>query len=143
MGLTRTASMIFTGVLAGGVAPALLVASSMADAPSSPASAVGRIDRHGQEATPGSIDLDHGSSAAAAGLGSSTRRVARGVTVRVSVSSAEAAANADTFDAPAISRTGRYVVFSSAASNLVPGDTNDSVDVFVRDRKGGITRRVS
>lgn len=35
---------------------------------------------------------------------------------------------------PNISADGRYVVFSSDASNLVPGDTNKSEDVFVRDR---------
>ena len=33
-------------------------------------------------------------------------------------------------------RHGRYVAFTSSASNLVPGDTNDVVDVFVRDRLG-------
>ena len=31
---------------------------------------------------------------------------------------------------------GRYVVFASKASNLVPGDTNDAWDIFVRDTCG-------
>ena len=31
-------------------------------------------------------------------------------------------------------RDGRYVAFDSDASNLVAGDTNDTADVFVRDR---------
>lgn len=44
---------------------------------------------------------------------------------------------------PAISGNGRRVVFHSAASNLVPGDTNQALDVFVRDRLAGVTRRVS
>jgi len=44
---------------------------------------------------------------------------------------------------PAISADGRHVTFSSAASNLVPGDTNSSGDVFVHDRQTGITERVS
>jgi Tol biopolymer transport system component len=44
---------------------------------------------------------------------------------------------------PAISAGGRFVAFSSSASNLVPGDTNDTADVFVRDRKLQVTRRVS
>jgi len=35
---------------------------------------------------------------------------------------------------PAISADGRYVAFSSAASDLVSGDTNSDVDIFVRDR---------
>jgi Tol biopolymer transport system component len=38
---------------------------------------------------------------------------------------------------------GRFVVFISYASNLVPGDSNASPDVFVRDRQMGTTRRVS
>jgi uncharacterized repeat protein (TIGR01451 family) len=38
---------------------------------------------------------------------------------------------------------GRFVVFASAASNLVPDDTNGVGDVFVRDRRTGVTERVS
>jgi Tol biopolymer transport system component len=44
---------------------------------------------------------------------------------------------------PAISADGRYVTFASGAWNLVPGDTNDTTDVFVRDRQTGTTSRVS
>ena len=42
-----------------------------------------------------------------------------------------------------ISANGRYVVFSSSASDLVAGDTNDVYDVFVRDIVAGTTTRVS
>ncbi|MEV5964354.1 hypothetical protein AB0L70_21465 [Kribbella sp. NPDC051952] len=42
-----------------------------------------------------------------------------------------------------VSGHGRYVVFSSYASNLVPGDTNGQRDVFVRDLVRGQTTRVS
>jgi Tol biopolymer transport system component len=42
-----------------------------------------------------------------------------------------------------ISADGRYVVFESNASNLVPGDTNEVSDVFVRDRRTGTTGRVN
>lgn len=67
-----------------------------------------------------------------------------GVTEQVSVSSAEEDGNGSVFDAePSIGADGRYVVFASDASNLVPGDTNDAVDVFVRDRLSGTTERVS
>ena len=38
--------------------------------------------------------------------------------------------------------TGRYFVFSSLASNLVAGDTNNQQDIFVRDRQSGILSRV-
>jgi Tol biopolymer transport system component len=44
---------------------------------------------------------------------------------------------------PSISADGRYVAFSSGASNLVPGDTNYWVDVFGRDCQTGETTRVS
>lgn len=37
----------------------------------------------------------------------------------------------------------RLLVFQSCASNLVPGDTNGRMDVFVRDLRTGVTRRVS
>ena len=42
-----------------------------------------------------------------------------------------------------ISDDGRYVAFTSAASDLVPGDTNGVDDVFVRYVEAGTTRRVS
>jgi Tol biopolymer transport system component len=65
-----------------------------------------------------------------------------GETQRVSVSSAGAEANGAS-QVPAISADGRYIMFTSAASNLVAGDTNYSWDVFVHDRESGETRRVS
>ncbi|HEX8101773.1 MAG TPA: hypothetical protein VF533_04110, partial [Solirubrobacteraceae bacterium] len=43
---------------------------------------------------------------------------------------------------PAVSGSGRFVTFSSAAP-LVAGDTNGEPDVYVRDRRRGTTRRVS
>ena len=64
-------------------------------------------------------------------------------TRRISVNSAEEEAqNGDSVD-PAISADGRFVVFASTADNLVPNDLNTSVDVFIRDRKKGVTKRVS
>jgi Tol biopolymer transport system component len=44
---------------------------------------------------------------------------------------------------PAISADGRHVAFSSDRPTLVPGDTNDQMDVFVRDLLLGTTQRVS
>lgn len=44
---------------------------------------------------------------------------------------------------PAISGDGRYVAFSSYASNLVPGDTNGRQDVYVYDRATRTVERVS
>jgi Tol biopolymer transport system component len=65
-----------------------------------------------------------------------------GVTERVSIDSNEAEANDRSFD-PAISADGRFVVFSSGATNLVAGDTNGKWDIFVRDRQLGVTTRAS
>jgi Tol biopolymer transport system component len=65
-----------------------------------------------------------------------------GETTRVSVASDGAQANGPSF-APAISGDGRYVVFSSSASNLVPGDTNNADDIYLRDRVANTTTRIS
>jgi Tol biopolymer transport system component len=43
----------------------------------------------------------------------------------------------------AISADGRYVAFDSWARNLVSGDTNNTSDVFLRDRMMGTTMRIS
>jgi hypothetical protein len=53
--------------------------------------------------------------------------------VRLSVASDGTPANGPSSQ-PSISANGRYVVFSSSATNLVAGDTNDVLDVFLRDR---------
>lgn len=44
---------------------------------------------------------------------------------------------------PQVSGDGRFVVFTSFASNLVAGDTNGFADVFVRDRYAGVTHLLS
>jgi hypothetical protein len=81
-----------------------------------------------------------------------------GQTERISVSSEELQADGDSGDnkTPALSSDGRYVAFSSNATNLVSDDTNTTcdmdengtftencTDVFVRDRTAGTTERVS
>jgi Tol biopolymer transport system component len=63
-------------------------------------------------------------------------------TFLVSVSSLGVEGNMASYST-SISANGRYVTFASDASNLVPGDTNNSSDVFVRDRKLHKTSRVS
>jgi Tol biopolymer transport system component len=45
--------------------------------------------------------------------------------------------------ASSLSSDGRFVAFISDASNLVPGDTNGHLDVFVHDNQSGSTTRVS
>lgn len=46
-------------------------------------------------------------------------------------------------DFPAISADGRFVAFSSLATDLVPGDSNEKLDIFIYDRQAGTTTRVS
>jgi Tol biopolymer transport system component len=60
------------------------------------------------------------------------------VTELVSVSTGGGSANG-LCRCPRISADGRFVVFSSNASNLVAGDINGFTDVFVRDRLAGTT----
>jgi Tol biopolymer transport system component len=68
-----------------------------------------------------------------------------GTTERVSVATNGAPGNSYSavLDPGSISPDGRYVVFTSLASNLAPGDTNNHYDVFVRDRVNATTERVS
>ena len=54
-------------------------------------------------------------------------------TIRVSVSTSGTQGNEESHDA-SISSSGRYVAFTSKASNLVDSDTNGHQDVFLRDR---------
>jgi Ca2+-binding RTX toxin-like protein len=65
-----------------------------------------------------------------------------GRTERVSVASDGTEGNRGS-EAPSISADGRFVVFHSEASNLVPGDRNGCADIFVHDRQTGRTERVS
>ncbi|HET6202920.1 MAG TPA: hypothetical protein VFI25_08980 [Planctomycetota bacterium] len=58
---------------------------------------------------------------------------ATGTIARVSRSSTGVQGNGSS-RRPSLSATGRYVVFQSAATNLVAGDTNGTVDVFRHDR---------
>jgi len=70
------------------------------------------------------------------------RDLTAGTTVRVSETSTGAEGNGSS-SAPDISADGRYVVFMSSADNLVFGDNNGSLDVFVKDRFTSLTTRVS
>lgn len=71
------------------------------------------------------------------------RDLTTNTTTRVSVSSSGAQGNQSlTYPAP-ISRDGSKVLFSSQASNMVPNDTNNEYDVFLRDLSTNTTTRVS
>ena len=63
-------------------------------------------------------------------------------TIRVDVSSSAQQGDRPSWTA-GISANGRFVAFTSQATNIVPGDTNDRQDAFVYDRRTGRTERVS
>src|SRR6476469_307286 len=69
------------------------------------------------------------------------RDLSTNTTTRVSVDSAGIPGNNDSFN-PSISADGRFVAFASF-SNLVPEDTNNQSDIFVRDLLTNTTTRVS
>jgi Tol biopolymer transport system component len=68
------------------------------------------------------------------------RDVLAGTTEIVSTGATQS--NGDTFD-PWLSLDGRWVAFTSAANNLVVGDTNGFSDCFLRDLASGVTTLVS
>jgi len=65
-----------------------------------------------------------------------------GATTRVSVGPGGIQASSFS-NGPSLSSEGRLVAFTSRASNLVAGDTNNASDAFVHDRQTGATTRVS
>lgn len=65
-----------------------------------------------------------------------------GTQTRVSKAYGGGAPNAEAEDA-AVSGDGRFVTWTSSASNIVPGDTNGVHDVFRFDRSTGTTVRIS
>ncbi len=71
-----------------------------------------------------------------------TSGAAEGNTTLVSVDASGNQANGYS-DSPSISADGHYVAFRSRASNLVPNDTNERTDIFVRDRQTDTTELVN
>jgi PKD repeat protein len=65
-----------------------------------------------------------------------------GITTRVSVDSSGVEARSHSFG-PSISQYGQLIAFYSLATNLVTGDTNRAIDVFVHNTATGSTERVS
>jgi hypothetical protein len=44
---------------------------------------------------------------------------------------------------PKLSSDGRFIAFSCASDDLIPGDTNERYDVFLLNRGSGVLQRVS
>ena len=82
------------------------------------------------------LEGNDGAGLAEMAMGQGRSAPTAGTTTRVSVRSDGTQGN-DGSSEPSISATGRFVAFSSVATNLVSGDTNGVPDVFVHDRHGG------
>ena len=63
-------------------------------------------------------------------------------TLKVSVSYGGTQGDSYAHSRPDISGNGLYVAFISDNSTMVPGDTNDQIDVFIRDWQNMTTTRV-
>lgn len=70
------------------------------------------------------------------------RDLQTGTIERANLTSSGSEVHGDSY-CTSISAGGRFVLFSSLAADLVPGDTNNERDIFVRDRLLGTTRRIS
>jgi tricorn protease-like protein len=63
-------------------------------------------------------------------------------TTLVSIANNRTQGNQDSIHAD-ISGNGQYILFDSIATNLVGGDTNNAMDLFVHNRLNGTTKRIS
>jgi hypothetical protein len=63
-------------------------------------------------------------------------------TTRISIGHDGSQANGSS-NAPSVSDDGRWFAYSSNATNLAPGDTNNLLDIFLYDRSTGTTALVS
>ena len=92
--------------------------------------------------TSGSPDLVPGSDASGSFPDVFRKDAQTGAIVRVNTTPGGVQGNGNT-NGPAISATGRYVVFKSFSSNLVSGDTNGTQDIVRKDLQTGAIDLVS
>jgi Tol biopolymer transport system component len=71
------------------------------------------------------------------------KNLTTGAVTRVSTDSSGGQMMIGNSNSPSLSADGRFVVFHSQASALVPGDTNAQTDVFLKDLKTGEVTRLS
>ena len=70
------------------------------------------------------------------------RDLQTGMTTRISVNSGGVEGKLSSYD-PSISADGRFIVFESFATNLVPGDTNGAYDIFLYNLQASTITRIS
>ncbi|MCY2959059.1 MAG: calcium-binding protein [Planctomycetota bacterium] len=71
------------------------------------------------------------------------RDISAGVTTRLNLQPNGAQADSYARSPSALTTDGRFVIYASLSTNLVPGDTNGFQDIFLRDRLLQTTERVS
>jgi Tol biopolymer transport system component len=71
------------------------------------------------------------------------RDLRQGTTTLVSVSRNGKRTGSGASEALGVAASGRYVLFTSVADNVAPGDRNQTDDVFLRDLRDGVTKIVS
>ena len=76
-------------------------------------------------------------------IGLYVRDLQTGTTTRETLTSAGAPAGIDGLHTATMSRDGRYVTFETTLNDVVPGDTNNARDIFVRDRATGEVELIS
>lgn len=91
----------------------------------------------GGKGAEGTLALQFGQAAAANAVGNYAQEISR---ISMAASGGETDGSSSWVT---ISADGRYVAYTSAATNIVAGDTNGYVDVFLRDMVTGSTTRVS
>jgi hypothetical protein len=92
---------------------------------------------------PGDTNAGNDPDDSRAGFDVFVRDRAAGLTERVSVGLTGQQGNGPSAGTVSMSNDGRIVVFSSRATNLVPGDYGDDTDVYLRDLQLDRTERVS
>ena len=136
----QTSATTRVSVITGGAQGCTLVGTTCAGAGASTApsiSADGRFVAYQSAATYLASGVPAGDTNAAADI-FVTDRTGSFTTTRVSVITGGAQATGAS-SLPSISRDGRFVSYTSASANLVAGDTNGVIDVFVTDRQGSLT----
>lgn len=118
------------------------VSVSSSQSQGSGASATPRISDDGNTIAFASIAFDLVDGDANGATDIFVRDMTAGTTTRVSVSAIGGDADLLSTE-PALSGNGRFVAFTSAATNLVTGDNNGLADIFVRDLVARTTARVS
>ncbi|MEO7836728.1 MAG: hypothetical protein ABIS21_03675, partial [Acidimicrobiales bacterium] len=139
-GDTNAVRDVFVRDRAGGAN--VLVSAGLGGAPANGASGEPAISADGKFVTFASdaTNLITGDTNAARDI--FIRNLVTSTTKRVSVAGVNTQSNGTSLT-PAISGDGTYVTYASWASNLVPGDTNNRADIFVRNTVAKTTKRVS